>query len=405
MAAERSAKKGGEGVAQTAETSDGAPAGPAVWATHDRAEAARAAGEDVILFTVGDPSESGADADLAGRAAEAAAASLLRGPVGYGPALGAPSLRAAIAADAQRRLGLRVGPENVAVTLGAQGALFAAAALTTEPGDEILGVGPLTPTAVDAVHAAGAWLKSVPPGPGFRVDLDAVAASVAPETRALMLASPANPTGVMLSDDEAEGLAEIVRARDLWLISDEVYGRLGYDRPHASPASIAGMAGRTLVIDSLSKGHGMPGWRVGWAIGPESAVSRLEELALAQHLGLSPFVQAGAVAALTLGDAATSRMRKGYRRRRDLLARLTAATPGLTPAPAEGGLYVLVDVRGAGWRSDAFSAALFDEERVATTDAAVFDPALDGYVRFALTVPEERISEAFVRIGRFLRRR
>ncbi|HEX3066909.1 MAG TPA: aminotransferase class I/II-fold pyridoxal phosphate-dependent enzyme, partial [Dongiaceae bacterium] len=234
--------------------------GAQAWAVHFEAMRRRRKGEENIILSVGEPNFDTPPAIVA-----AAKNALDRGRTHYTDVVGDPPLRAAIAKYHSKRSGQPVGPENVVVVAGAQCALFSAALCILDPGDEIIVPSPMYVTYEAAIGVTGATMSRVPlrAENRFRLKAEDVASAVNPRTKAVMVNSPHNPTGAVIQRSEWEALAEICRRHDLWLISDEVYGSLTFDSPHLSPASLPGMAERTVTVDSLSKSHAMTGWRLG----------------------------------------------------------------------------------------------------------------------------------------------
>jgi arginine:pyruvate transaminase len=238
---------------------------------------------------------------------------------------------------------------------------------------------------------------------GFHPDLKALAAAVTPRTRVIWINSPHNPTGVVFTAEEVSGIAELCRNRDLWLLSDEVYEDLAFARPHVSPRSLPDMAERTVVVSSLSKSHAMPGFRFGWIIGPPALSGHLFNLLLSITYGSPAFIQDGVLPALEreLPDVAV--LREAYRRRAVLLSQILTDAPNCRAMPPEGGMFVLLDIRGAGLASEDFARALLEQENVAILPCDGFGPSTVGHLRISLTAPEPRLAEVGRRIVRFAR--
>ncbi len=369
----------------------------AAWEIHGQAVRRRNAGEDVILLSVGDP-------DMATPAAVVATAkeSLDRGRTRYAETIGQPALRAAIAGHHARLTGQEVDVDRVVVLAGAQSALFTACQCLLEPGDEVLVPEPMYVTYPATIAAAGARLVRVPlvAERGFHLDLDALASAVTERTRAILINSPHNPTGAVMTRHEIETVAQLCRQHDLWLISDEVYATMLYEGEHVAPAGLPGMDARTITVSSLSKSHAMTGWRVGWLIGPPELARHAGNLALCMLYGSPPFIQDAAITALRDGDGETARMREQFRRRRDAVCRRLAGLPGLGCARPKGGMFVMLDVRRTGLAAHEFAARLLDEEGVCVLAGDAFGGAAVGHVRLSLTAPDERLAEACNRIGR-----
>src|SRR5258708_4441947 len=203
------------------------------------------------------------------------------------------------------------------------------------------------------------------PAPAARPPRPASRRGVTPQTRVIWINSPHNPTGAVFSQAEIETVAALCRRHDLWLLSDEVYEDLAFARPHVSPWSLPGMQERTVVVSSLSKSHAVPGFRFGWIIGPEALSGHLFNLLLCLLYGGPPFIQAGALAALRGDLPEVAALRETYRSRAAMMSRLLAAAPDCKVTPPEGGMFVMLDVRGTGLGSEAFAAALLPRPGVA----------------------------------------
>ncbi|ESR25749.1 pyridoxal phosphate-dependent aminotransferase [Lutibaculum baratangense] len=372
--------------------------GPAAWAIHSEAVRARARGEDVIVMSVGDPDFATPD-----RVTEAGVRALRQGDTHYTEIKGRPALRSAIAAETMRNGGPQVTADNVIVMAGAQNALFAAAMCLFSPGDEVIALDPMYVTYEATVAAAGAKLVRVPARADgtFRPDLAALEAAVTPRSRAILIATPNNPSGVALDQAEIEAIAEVARRHDLWVVSDEVYAELIFDGGHRSIAALPGMAGRTATVSSLSKSQAMTGWRAGWLVGPTELVSHVENLSLCMLYGSPGFVQEAAVMALTEARDEMGRMREIYRRRRDLVLEGLTGVPGIRTVAPQAGMFLLLDVRETGMSALDFAWALYRETGVSVLDGAAFGTSTSGHVRLSYTLGEDRLREGCARIRSF----
>jgi len=372
--------------------------GAATWSVHMEAARMRDVGQDVIILTVGDPDQSPPEPVI-----EATIDALRRRRTGYSAILGYPRVRQAIAARFQRRTGHPCSAENVVVTPGAQGGVYCALQCLAGPGDEVIVPEPIYNTYAAVVGASGARLVTVPlrADRGFHPDLNAIAAAVTPRTRVVWINSPHNPTGVVFTAEEIAGIAELCRARDLWLVSDEVYEDLAFSRPHVSPWSLPDMAERTVIVSSLSKSLAMPAFRFGWIIGPASLSPHLFDLLLCVTYGSPAFIQDGVLAALESELPDIAPLRDIYRDRARLLSAILAEARNCRLTPPEGGMFVMLDVRGTGLSSEAFAHELLSQERVAVLPCDSFGPSAAGHLRISLTAPEPRLAEAGRRIVRF----
>jgi len=292
------------------------------------------------------------------------------------------------------------------VVPGTQAGLYAALHCLAGPGDEVVAFEPTYATYEAVIGAAGARLVTAPlrPETGFHPDLAALAEAVTPRTRVLWINSPHNPTGAVFTPAEIEAIAALARRHDLWLLSDEVYEDLAFARPHLSPRGLPGMAERTVVVSSLSKSHAMPGFRLGWVVGPAALTGHLFNLLLSMLYGGPPFIQLGALALLDRELPEAAALREDYRRRAALFAGILAEAPRCRVIPPEGGMFLLLDVRGTGLSADDFARALLEEEAVATLPCDGFGPSAAGHLRLALTQADAVLAEAGERILRQARR-
>jgi arginine:pyruvate transaminase len=376
----------------------GSGAGP--WSVHIEARRRREAGEDIIFLTVGDP-----DQDPPAAVIDATVAALRAHRTGYAPTIGYPAVREAIAARVARRTGQACGAENIAVVPGAQGGLYCALQCLAGPGDEVIVPEPVYATYQGVVGATGARMVTVPlrPETGFHPDLDALAAAVTPKTRVLWINTPHNPTGAVFTRAEIDGIAALCRRHDLWLLSDEVYEDLAFARPHLSAWSLPGMADRTVIVSSFSKSQAIPAFRFGWVVGPATLSGHLSNLVLCMTYGSPAFIQDGALAALQRELPEVAALHDEYRARASFFAAMLQEAPGCRVVMPEGGMFVLLDVRGTGLGAGDFARLLLERERVAVLPCDGFGPGAVGHLRIALSAPESRLRDAGERIVRLAR--
>jgi arginine:pyruvate transaminase len=367
------------------------------WAIFFRARALKAAGVEIADLTIGEHDVGTDPAILA-----AMDASARGGHTGYAALRGTDGLRAAVAARVAARTGVPTGPENVLVTPGGQAALFAAHHLVGEAGDRALFVDPYYATYPGKIRGAGLVPVPVPARSrdGFQPRPEEIAAR-AEGAVSLLINTPNNPTGAVYSRAVLEGIAEVCRARDLWLVSDEVYDSQVWEGRHLSPRALEGMAERVLVVGSMSKSHAMTGSRVGWVVGPEDAVEALGVLTTHTTYGVPGFVQDAAEFALGRGEAFEAAVAAPFRRRRDIAMRLVAGQGAVRAVPAGGAMYVMLDVRASGLSGEEFAGRLIDEERIAVMPGESFGAAAAGHVRVALTIGDAAFEAAFGRLLAF----
>jgi aspartate/methionine/tyrosine aminotransferase len=372
--------------------------GARAWEIHHRAVQAKRRGEDVIILSIGDP-----DFDTPASIKQAAVAALDAGDTHYTDILGFPALREAIAAYHRRTAGQDVTAENVAAVSGAQGGLFVSSMLVLDEGDDVVVPEPMYLTYEATFRAAGANLIRVPMRPEneFHLDPKDLEKAITPKTKAIVFATPGNPTGAMFARDVMEAMAKIAVARDLWVIADEVYAALSFGKPHVSIGGLPGMGERTVTINSLSKSHAMTGWRIGWIVAPEELIDFAHDLGLSTQYGLPGFIQRAAIRALSEPVPEVDQMREAYRRRRDAAVTTLNQVPGLKVHVPEAGMFMMLDVRSTGLSAYDYALALFEKTGVAILDATPFGRSAEGHCRVSFVVDEKSLTEACRRIASF----
>ncbi len=363
-----------------------------------RARELEAAGRSVIHLEVGE-----SRFPTPGPVLAAAREALAAGRTGYTPAAGLPALREAIAERYRRRHGVALDPERVLVTPGASGALLLALALVADPGEGVLLTDPGYPCFRQLARVLGLEARSLPLAAeaGYRPAPAAVAAAWEPGIRALLLASPANPTGAVLDREGLRELAAVAEARGGWLVMDETYAGLAYDGP--APTALE-VAPRALVAGSFSKYFGMTGWRVGWLVVPESMEGAAERLAQNLFLAAPTLAQHAALAALDPEvEPELERRREVLRRNRDRLAEGLRELGFELPELPGGAFYLYVGCGRLARDSEALARRLLEEAGVAVTPGTDFgEHRARERLRFAYTVSPEELDEALRRLRAFL---
>ena len=370
--------------------------GADAWMIHYAARAAKERGEDVIVLSIGDP-----DLETPVAALDCAIAKLRAHDVRYTPAAGRMAVREAIARAHTERTGQRVGGANAIFLSGAQNALFTASLCVAGSGDEVLALEPLYPSYPATIQASGARLVRVPAPAerGFRIDIEALSTAITPRTRAFFFATPNNPSGVILNEQELNQIGELALKHDLWLVADEVYA--GLAPSGRVPSLAARLPDRVVTVSSLSKSHSMPGWRAGWLVGPEQLVKHAENLAMCMLFGLPGFIQEATIAALRVSESAEARVRDLCNARRDFLVEGLRGAPGIRCSVPEAGMFVLIDVRGTGLSGFDFMRGLFESQRVSVLDGGAFGQGTQGFVRLCFATDERELGEAIARIRRY----
>ena len=359
--------------------------------------------DDVIFFCLGEP-----DFDTPGQVIDAAVESLRRGETHYTPNAGLLPLRQAIADELRDHEGVCYDPvAEIAVTSGAMEGLLLALMTVVEPGDEVILADPSYTNYRDQVLICMGMPVYVPvlEENGFQFDPGDLRRAITAKTRAMMINTPANPTGGVASRALLEQIAEIAVENDLYVLFDEVYKQLYYgEEPFFNIAAAPGMRERTLVVDSCSKTYAMTGWRVGWLAGPEEVVGRIPKLQENVCSCVPAFAQRAAICALQTADADIRRMKSAYRARRDFIVRGINAIPGLSARVPEGAFYLFVNIRRTGLTSEAFATRLLEEAHVAVSPGSAFGPSGEGFVRIAYAASTDVLREGVDRIAAFMRR-
>ncbi|MEM8959816.1 MAG: aminotransferase class I/II-fold pyridoxal phosphate-dependent enzyme [Pseudomonadota bacterium] len=340
------------------------------------------------------------------RIVEAAAAALRTGPLGYAPSGGTARLRALLVGRA-RRHGHDVGPEGVQLTMGGQAALQIACALTLDEGDECVMIAPYYASYPQTIRSTGGVpvVVAARADDGFLPDPAAIAAAIGPRTRAILINTPNNPTGRVYPAELLAEIAGLCRRHDLWLISDEVYdGHVADGLVHVSPSTLPGMAGRTLVVNSLSKSHAMTGWRVGYLAGPDAAVGKGSAFVSSTTYGVPAFIQAAAETALADCADFEAALTARYRARAVAALEALPADAPCRAVPPEGGMYLMLDIRPSGLSGTAFAARFLEEEHVAVMPGESFGAAAAGQLRLALVAPEDDLADIAERLAACLGR-
>jgi arginine:pyruvate transaminase len=371
------------------------------WAIHANARRRQRAGEDLLVLSIGDHDFTTDD-----RIVAATIASLQAGNHHYTPSIGFQPLREAAAAFHGTVIGEAVGAENVAIVPGAQCGVFAAAQCVLDPGDEVIAFDPMYVTYLGALRARGAKVVQVPLSPedGFLPDPAKVRAALSPRTKAIMVNTPNNPTGAVYPRETLEALAEICRERDLWMISDEVYCTMTFERPHLSPRLLDGMADRVISVYSLSKSHAMTGFRMGWIVASAEAITAVDGVMGSMMFGAPPFVQHAAITALTDAVDTVGTIRELYRHRRDLVCDALAAVPKLRIRKPDAGMFLMIDIRDTGWNAIEFAWKLLEEQRLALLPGEGFGRQLAGHLRLSYGADDAALTEAARRLSAFIQK-
>ena len=370
------------------------------FAVSARARAMEAEGRSIIHLQIGEP-----DFDTPAHVREAAKRALDEGATHYAPFPGIPELRRAIAADVARRKGVTADPSQVFVTVGGKGVMLYAILGLVDPGDEVIVPDPGYPIYESLTRFVGATPVPLPitMANDFRVDVDQLASLITPRTRVLFVNSPANPTGGVLTRGDLERIAALAVEHDLWVVTDEIYGRILYDgHEHVSLASLPGMAERTIILDGFSKTFAMTGWRLGYAVVPESLIPTYGQLVINTISCAPTFAQVGAVAALEGPQDDVEAMVVEFKARRDLIVAGLNDVPGIRCATPVGAFYAFPDVSGTGLTGAEMAERLLQEAGVCVLAGTAFGGVGVDHVRISYANSRENLTEALGRIRAFV---
>ena len=360
------------------------------WDVFYRARAMVADGMPVTELTIGEH-----DIRTHPRILEEMHRAAMGGHTGYAMVPGVDALRDKVAARLTERTGVTTRRNNILITPGGQAALFAAHAGACDPGDRALYLDPYYATYPGTIRGVSAEAVAVQTRAedAFQPDPAAIEAA-ASGAKSLLINTPNNPTGTVYSCATLEGIAQVCQAHDLWLISDEVYDTQVWDGAHLSPRALPGMAERTLVVGSMSKSHAMTGSRVGWIAGPEEMIDHLINLATHTTYGVPGYIQDAALFALDEGRWLEDEVSAPFQRRRALALDILKGQNAVGVIPAQGAMYLMLDIRATGLSGETFANRLLDRHHIAVMPGESFGRAAEGHVRVAMTVEDVAFAKA-----------
>jgi aspartate aminotransferase len=347
-----------------------------------------AAGKEIIHFEIGQP-----DYDTFSNVSLAGIRAISEGKTRYTHPAGIPLLREVIAEDIGRRRGIKIHPDEVIVSPGGKPNLFFPTLSLVEPGDEVIYPNPGFPTYEAMIGVARGVPVPVPllEENDFSFDLDAFDKLINKRTKLVILNSPSNPTGGVIPRQDLEHIAEQVHKLNCWVMSDEIYARLAYDKREVfSIASLPGMQERTIIVDGFSKTYSMTGWRLGFGIMPKK-LAECVGLLLTHSLGSTAhFTQFAGVEALSGPQDMVESMLNEYQRRRDVVVAGLNAIPGITCRKPQGAFYAFPNIRGTGMSSDELANMILEKAGVALLPGSSFGKFGEGYLRlsYATSIPD-----------------
>jgi aspartate aminotransferase len=361
-----------------------------------RARAREAQGQEIIHLEIGEP-----DFDTPSNIIEAAGTALMEGATHYCPSAGIPELRQAIAEYTAETRGVKVTPEQVVVTPGAKPIMFFAILALAEKGDEVLYPNPGFPIYESMINFVGA--KPVPlaleESRGFRFDVAELREKVTSRTRLIIINTPQNPTGGVLTREDLQEIADVAREHDLVVLSDEVYERILYEGEHVSFLSMPDVQDRTILLNGFSKTYAMTGWRLGYGVMPEELAVHITRLMTNSNSCTATFTQWAGVEALEGPQDASYKMVEEFRRRRDAFVPGLNAIEGMRCALPKGAFYAFPNVEGTGMTDKDFANYLMERAGVAVLSGSSFGEYGRGFIRVSYANSIENLEKALAKIA------
>jgi aspartate aminotransferase len=369
-----------------------------------RARELEARGKEIIHLEIGEP-----DFPTASHIVEAASGALHSGWTHYGPPAGLPQLREAVAEDVSKRRGISVDPAEVVITPGAKPIMFYVILALIDKDDEVLYPNPGFPIYESMINFAGGCPVpySLPEKCEFEPDVTEIVGKITDRTRLLILNSPHNPTGGVLSHGQLASLAESLsapRAQDVTILSDEIYSRLIYEGEHSSITQFPGFKDRTIILDGFSKTYAMTGWRLGYGVMRLDLAQKVAQLQTNSNSCTASFTQIAGVAALRGDQSCVDHIREEFRKRRTVIVNGLNAIPGFRCRMPHGAFYVYPNITGTKRDSKTLANAILNEAGVACLSGTAFGAWGEGYLRFSFANSVENIQKALDRIADWTRK-
>ncbi len=365
-----------------------------------RAQQLEQSGRQIVHLEIGEP-----DFPTADHIVDAAAKALRDGWTHYGPSAGLPQLREAVAEDVSKRRNISVDPSEVVITPGGKPIMFFAILALVDKGDEVVCPNPGFPIYDSMINFVGG--RVVPYGfreeRGFDIDVGEIVDKITDRTRLLILNSPANPTGGVIPRESLAELAKALANRKLFILSDEIYGRLIYEGEHSSITQFPGFKERTIILDGFSKTYAMTGWRLGYGVMRPDLAQKIAQLQTNANSCTASFIQVAAVAALRGDQSSVDRMREEFRRRRTVIVDGLNRIPGFRCALPHGAFYVFPNITATGRDSKTLANAILNDAGVACLSGTAFGDWGEGYLRFSFANSVENIQKALEWIGNWVR--
>ncbi len=364
-----------------------------------RAKAMEAEGREIIHLEIGEP-----DFDTPANIIDAAVSALKSGFTHYGPSAGLPEARKVFAEFITKDRGVEVLPENIVITPGAKPILFFSILALVDQGDEVIYPNPGFPIYESVINFVGAKPVAIPlrEDKAFSFDLDEMRELVNEKTKLIIINSPQNPTGGVLTPDDMKGIAELAARHDTWILSDEVYSKMVYEGRHVSIYDYPEIKDRTILLEGHSKTYAMTGWRLGYGVMPPPLAEQIAKLQTNSNSCTSSFTQMAGIEALTGPQDESLKMMAEFKTRRDLIVDGLNAIPGFKCLRPKGSFYVFPNITETGRKSKQLEEHLLDKGGVAGLSGTSFGEYGEGYLRFSYANSQENLKKALERIREVL---
>ena len=360
-----------------------------------RARALEAKGKDIIHLEIGEP-----DFDTPSNVVEAGVKALKGGWTHYGPSAGLPTLREAIAEEVSRSRGVPVAVDEVVVVPGGKPIIFFTILALIEEGDEVLYPNPGFPIYESMIDFVGA--KAVPirlrEEMDFRLDVNELTDAITDRTKLIIINSPQNPTGGVLTEQDIRDVAKAIGDRDIMVLSDEIYSRLIFEGKHFSIMSIPEIRERTILLDGFSKTYAMTGWRMGYGVMRPDLAAHISRLMTNSNSCTASFTQVAGINALRGDQSSVDQMRAEFKRRRDSFVRDLNKIKGFSCRLPKGAFYTFPNIKETGWASKKLADALLEEAGVACLSGTAFGSFGEGHIRFSIANSLENLNRALEHI-------
>jgi aspartate/methionine/tyrosine aminotransferase len=366
-----------------------------------RARALEKQGKNIIHLEIGEP-----DQDTPSNVVEAAVDALHKGYTHYGPSAGLPDLRQAIADDVAQSRGIAVSPEEVVVVPGGKPIIFFTILALAEQGDEVIYPNPGFPIYESMINFVGAKAVPIPlrEKRDFRLDVNELADLITDRTRLIILNSPQNPTGGVMTNEDVAGVAAAIGDRNIMVMSDEIYHRLLFEGRHHSIASIDDMRERTIILDGFSKTYAMTGWRMGYGVMRPDLAVHISRLMTNSNSCTASFTQMAGIEALRGDQGEPEKMRLQFQQRRDVMVKGLNQIKGFSCLLPKGAFYTFPNIKQTGWPSKKLADALLDQAGVAGLSGTAFGSYGEGYLRFSVANSVENIEKGLDRIDQWTKK-